>query len=141
LSIKQSSDNSPIGIVTGPRTVDGATARLYRPARPPDGRVVDEKECHVPRRIIALGVAALATAGSGVGAILAAAAPAATHASCLSTFESQTSVNRQDNGPSAVVNLNEIDVKPGTPLLLATNESQYTFLFLDCVAANPANGQ
>jgi hypothetical protein len=95
----------------------------------------------VPRRIIALGVAALATAGSGVGAILAAAAPAAAHASCLSTFESQTSVNRQDNGPSAVVNLNEIDVKPGTPLLLATNESQYTFLFLDCVAANPATGQ
>ncbi|MDQ1746355.1 MAG: hypothetical protein QOD07_618 [Frankiaceae bacterium] len=88
----------------------------------------------MPRRIIALGFAALATAGSGVGAIVTAAAPAGANASCLSTFESYTSYNRQANGPSVVANLNEIDVKPGTPLLLATNESQYTFLFLDCVA-------
>ncbi len=95
----------------------------------------------MPRRIIALGVAVLATVGSGVGAVLTAAAPAAAHASCLSTFQSETSFNEQTNGPSAVVNLNEIDVKPGTPLLLATNESQYTFLLLDCVAANPASGQ
>ena len=87
----------------------------------------------MPRRIIALGVAALATAGSGVGAVVMAAAPAATNASCLSTFQSYTSTNEQDNGPSASVGVNEIDVKPGTPLLLATNESQYTFLFIDCV--------
>jgi len=87
----------------------------------------------VPRRIIALGVAALATAGSGVGAIVMAAAPAAANASCLSTFQSYTSGNKQANGPSATVGVNDIDVKPGTPLLLATNESQYTFLFIDCV--------
>lgn len=92
------------------------------------------------RRIIALGAVTLATAGSGVGAIVTAAAPAAAHASCLGTFESETSVNEQDNGPSAVANVNEIDVKPGTPLLLATNESQYTFLLVDCVAGSPAAG-
>jgi len=95
----------------------------------------------VPRRILALGVAALATAGSGVGAILAATAPVAAHASCLSTFQSETSFNEQQNGPSAVVNLNEVDVKPGTPLLLATNESQYTFLLLGCVAADSTAGR
>ena len=94
----------------------------------------------MPRKILALGIVTLATAGSGVGAIVTAAAPAATHASCLSTYESYTSYNEGANGPSVVANLNEIDVKPGTPLLLATNQSQYTFLLLDCVAGNGVAG-
>jgi len=92
----------------------------------------------VPRKIIAMGIAALATAGSGVGALLMAAAPAATHASCATDFESRTQFNRSQNAPSVTYSPPFVTVYEGNVLLLATNESQYTFLFVDCVAGNSA---
>jgi len=98
----------------------------------------------VPRRFIALGVAALATAGSGVGALVTAAVPAATHASCLSDFQSRTAFNRSQNQPKVTYTPPNITIYEGNVLLLATNESQYTFLFLECVgvgAANPGSVQ
>jgi len=95
----------------------------------------------VPRRFIALGVAALATAGGGVGAIVTAAAPAAAHASCVSDFQSQTAINESQNLPRVSNDPPNITIYEGDVLLFATNESQYTFLMLDCVAANPAAAQ
>jgi hypothetical protein len=93
----------------------------------------------VPRRFVAIGVAALATAGSGVGALLMAAVPAAAHASCTSDFQSRTQFNRSQNAPRVTYDPPNITVYEGNLLLLATNESQYTFLWVDCVAgaANP----
>jgi len=95
----------------------------------------------MPRRIIAMGLAALATAGSGVGAILTAAGPAAANASCLSDFQSRTATNRSQNAPSVTITQENINIYEGSILLLATNESQYTFLFEECVAGGTANPQ
>lgn len=91
----------------------------------------------MPTRIIALGLAALATAGSGVVAILTAAGPAAANASCLSDFTSRTQFNREQNAPNVTITQSNIDIYEGDILLLATNESQYTFLLASCVAATP----
>jgi hypothetical protein len=93
----------------------------------------------VPRRFVAIGIAALATAGSGVGAIVTATAPVAAHASCLSDFNSRTSVNESDNAPGIYNQGGVIGVKEGSILLFGTNESQYTFLFLECVGVGPSN--
>jgi hypothetical protein len=95
----------------------------------------------VPRRLIAIGVAALATADSGLGAIVTAAAPAATHAGCVADFESQTQFNRSQNAPKATYDPPTLTVNEGNVLLFTTNESQYTFLMLDCLDANPDNAQ
>lgn len=88
-----------------------------------------------------MGVAALATAGSGVGALLMAAAPAAAHASCATDFESRTQFNRSQNAPRVTYTPPNITIYEGNVLLLATNESQYTFLFVDCVAGNAAGAE
>jgi hypothetical protein len=90
---------------------------------------------------MAIGVAALATAASGVGAILTAAAPAAVHAGCLGDFESRTAFNKSQNAPGIYNQPPVIGVYEGNVLLFTTNESQYTFLLLDCVSANPAAAQ
>jgi hypothetical protein len=92
----------------------------------------------VPRRLIAIGVTALATAASGVGALVTAAAPAASHAGCVSDFQSRTQFNRSQNAPSVTYQPPNVTVYEGNILLFTTNESQYTFLLLDCVDANPA---
>jgi hypothetical protein len=89
--------------------------------------------------LLAIGIAALATAGSGVGAIVTAAAPAAAHAGCVGDFQSRTQFNKSQNAPSVTYSPPNITIYEGNILLLATNESQYTFLLLDCVAANPAS--
>jgi hypothetical protein len=89
----------------------------------------------VPRKFTAIGVAALATAASGIGAILMAAAPAAAHAGCAGDFESRTQFNKSQNAPSVTYQPPNVIIYEGNVLLFATNESQYTFLLLDCASA------
>jgi hypothetical protein len=89
--------------------------------------------------LIAIGAAALATAASGAGALVTAEAPAAAHAGCVGDFQSRTEFNRSQNAPRIYNQPPVIGIYEGNVLLFTTNESQYTFLLLDCVNANPAS--
>lgn len=83
-----------------------------------------------------MAVAALATAGSGVGAILVAASPAAAQAGCVSDFESRTQFNRSQNAPRVYNQPPVIGIYEGNVLLFATNESQYAVLLAECANAD-----
>jgi len=93
----------------------------------------------LPRRIIALAVAALATTGSGVGAIVAATAPAAANAGCTTNLKSATLSNVGTGGPSVTIEGTKIIIDRGTPLATTGAELDDADAFLNCVVANPAN--
>jgi hypothetical protein len=104
--------------------------------RPPGEQIL--VEVVLPRRIIAIGAAALATAGSGLAAVAMAAAPAAANAGCTTNLESATFSNVNAGGPGVEVDGRYIIIDRGTPLETTGDELADGEAWLSCVVANPA---
>jgi len=90
------------------------------------------------KRIVALGVSALATATVGLVIAATAGSTASPLAGCTTNYEGQTLANK-GNLPAPYNHPPIIGVNIGNPAAFAWNQEAYTAGLLSCVTVNPAD--